>query len=775
MPHVPSELNNRFRPPKWAAWGLVCGGLAIYFLLFFSQPSMMGITNEQGELVPRVVDFLQILLLEQLLESMAGNGRFELGLLDRLPILLGIVIWLGLAAWIGHPLVKGSNRPLRESLSSPRSTLTQLEQVALSMLVGLSMLSTLTLLIGLVGGLTSRLPLMGGIVVLATAAGCASPGMAQRIGYGICAGVRRTAARPATSVRTRTRDQMLQSLGAEPKSMMSVWLVRLVPIGTCLLAGLTLYGCLMPPWEFDVVEYHLQAPKEFFQAGRIRFNDHNVYANMPLAAEMHSLAAMTIVGGADGWWLGGLIGKSVTGCMSVMAAMLLGGFMSRARGSWCGWVAAAMLLATPGTSHVAMAGLIDMALAAYLLAATIVLTELWPKLRLGTVTFRELFLVCLLAGSAAACKYTGLVMATIPVLAAISAGLLKARQFHRLNVLALAGSLGLLLTCVPWYAKNYAWTGNPVFPLATSLFGASGLSELQVERWNLAHRVPAAANHGAYSVVAMWESLTHVFLKSRFLQPALMVLFVCGAMVTWRSAGRRRSSKLSSDQESVRWGQGWILCALWIGAVWWFATHRIDRFWLPALPLMCAIASLGAMWIGRRLSLTLAASIVLLGMIYGGFIMVSGAIGDNRFFVSLRALREDVGDDEFPGRLVPSIGWANQALLDDDVRLLLIAEAKAYDFRMPIVYSTCFDRSPAEEWLKAQSTQQQKANLKRAGITHVMVDWHELERYRSPGNYGFSDWPQRDDLASLVDSKVLELYASPLDPQEVEVFKVVDD
>ena len=42
---------------------------------------------------------------------------------------------------------------------------------------------------------------------------------------------------------------------------------------------------MLPPVDFDVREYHLQAPKEFFQPGRISFLPHNVYANMPLGAE----------------------------------------------------------------------------------------------------------------------------------------------------------------------------------------------------------------------------------------------------------------------------------------------------------------------------------------------------------------------------------------------------------------------------------------------------------------------------------------------------------
>ena len=58
---------------------------------------------------------------------------------------------------------------------------------------------------------------------------------------------------------------------------------------------------MLPPADFDVREYHLQAPKEFYQQGRIAFVPHNVYANMPLGMEMASLLGMVVTGD---WWLG---------------------------------------------------------------------------------------------------------------------------------------------------------------------------------------------------------------------------------------------------------------------------------------------------------------------------------------------------------------------------------------------------------------------------------------------------------------------------------------
>ena len=49
---------------------------------------------------------------------------------------------------------------------------------------------------------------------------------------------------------------------------------------------------------YDVLEYHLGGPKEFFDAGRISFLRHNVYSNFPFNAEMLYLVSMILSGGA---------------------------------------------------------------------------------------------------------------------------------------------------------------------------------------------------------------------------------------------------------------------------------------------------------------------------------------------------------------------------------------------------------------------------------------------------------------------------------------------
>ena len=65
-------------------------------------------------------------------------------------------------------------------------------------------------------------------------------------------------------------------------------------------------GSMLPATDFDVLEYHLEGPKDYYQAGRISYLPHNVYTNMPFGVEMLHLLGMQVM--AD-WWWGALAGQ----------------------------------------------------------------------------------------------------------------------------------------------------------------------------------------------------------------------------------------------------------------------------------------------------------------------------------------------------------------------------------------------------------------------------------------------------------------------------------
>ncbi len=755
--------DNRSTVARGIAVGCMLAIVA-YWVAFFSQPSILGFRGEAGSTLTRWSDLSMLLLVDELFAGMSGNGRLETGIFDRLPIAFAGIAYLALGWVIGYPAIL---------FSGLANWLSRLEVFALSILSGLALLSTATLLVGLCGGLHTRWPLVA-VVTLLMAISIWSQNRFRTWSDGNHA---------------KAGDPMLPlelaPLNLPPTNFGSLWLQRLLPVAVVGMVVLYLLNSLMTPYEFDVVEYHLQAPKEFAAAGRIDFVPHNVYANMPLGTEMHALAMMNFIGRQtpDAWWWGGLIGKFVIGSYSLIAAALLGGLFYRHFGSFGGWSSAGIFLSVPGNIFVTNAGLIDVVVGAYLLAMLVVWTVPWPpKHLLACFGLTSLF-----AGAAAACKYPGFVYAVAP-LGLVSAywmirtGMRPWRQMQLVGV----GVIAMCLTCVPWLVKNAVQTGNPVYPLAANLFGGRELDPQRIEQWKTAHAVPSV-DGSAYGVAALLKALRQLVIESPFLGPSLVAPAACGLLIwVWlylsnRSRIRKPNPQMIGievDQSLVsqklpQWIYSWFGLAAWILFVWYFATHRIDRFWLPVVPIYAGMAMLAVVFIARWLSVSLAALVVLISIGYTAFATASGTLGDHRFFVSLHALRNDAGEDDLPGRMSPMALWINQNLIAPTDKLLLVGEARVYDFVPDIEYATCFNENPAETLLRDKTVQEQQDNLRKSQVTHLLINWIEIARYRGPGNYGFSAWPQRSDVEQWINAGIVERVDWPFDSADAELFRVV--
>jgi hypothetical protein len=548
------------------------------------------------------------------------------------------------------------------------------------------------------------------------------------------------------------------------------------------LAVLILLGAMLPPWEFDVREYHLQVPKEWRQQGRIDYLPHNVYGNMPLGAEMHALAAMSLWPGKLGWWWGALVGKTVIGSYAILTALALFAAGRRFFSAGAGAAAALLYLATPWIAHVSTAGLIDGAVGFYFFLAAYA-AAMWAQNREQPARATPWLLVAgFLAGSAAACKYPALVMVVAPLLLAI---LLWPRRrpaggvapgFH-LRAAIVFGAAALL-ACGPWFAKNAALTGNPVYPLAHGVFGGK-----QVERaddWKRAHAVPRDEHGRRYSIAQLGASAAQVAWRSEWINPAtapLVAIGIVGAALSFAFG-----SRLSRRQAGLVLGLAGMFLSVFL--VWWLFTHRIDRFWLPGAPALALVGGAATLLCRNAVYRVLVVALIAGGVASGVLTAASRSLGDNRYFVSLADLRVDEPTqlDKSSVRTHPAHRYLNQS---DSVRsVLLVGDARPFDLEAPAFYATCFDSCPLEILMKGRTRAERLALLEANDISHVFVYWREIDRYRS--TYGFTDYVTRelvrDELAAeqrilrrvpltvLVDDGVV-----PLPRESAELFEVVYD
>lgn len=640
-------------------------------------------------------DFRQNTLLmlfapEQIVRGWFGaDDELPLGLFDRVPLILVAMCIVAIAWATGSLVVRGSKLDER---------LTRLECELFSTGVGLSLWSLWTLLIGLLGLLSQTWLLWLPAVVSTGLAGFQLKGRSDA----------------STAVAEPNADVTVRDDGLSIH-----WLWLGLPFALVfVLAG------VLPPHDFDVLEYHLQAPKEWYQAGQITFLPHNIYANMPLGAEMFALLPMTIVPGDEGWWQGALIGKTVMAVVGVLTALVLYTAGKRCAGSTAGVVAALAYLSTPWTYVISTSGLIEGVLSFYFLLA-VYAVWLWRREPETTESnsrlsskWRLLLLAGFLAGSAAAVKYPALLFVVFPLALAVTWG------YRRLDWKAgPVFILGALAGCGLWYAKNAVLTGNPVYPLAYGVFGGETRTSESHAQWQKAHAIPADSSGARFSIGQFMTSATRVVVSSEWLSPLLIPLALLSALAV-------------SQRKTAFWLA--VLLAYFLLA-WWLFTHRLDRFWVPALVLVAWLAGLGATWSRLApwrtfLAISLVACLLANFLLITSWLPVPGAqesLPLNRYFVGLDALRNVLQ--------TPAHRYLNEHV-PAGYNVLLVGDAQPFDLRSHTLYNTCFDDVVFDQLFQDKTREGRQAALREQKIAYIYFDWSEIGRYRSPGNYGFSEY-----------------------------------
>jgi hypothetical protein len=213
---------------------------------------------------------------------------------------------------------------------------------------------------------------------------------------------------------------------------------------------------LAPPWSYDALMYHLQAPKEFLGAGAIRLLPENWPANDPLTPQMLYLLGIGL--GTD------VFARLVNLGFAILLAAGLWFFSARRASPWVAWLAVGILVGTPIFPFWGSLAYADMAWAAFELMALVSLINWLEGQGRGW-----LWLSGILGGLAMGSKYLGLAG-----VAALGATLLVWSRRGSLRRLVAAGAqfgFTALAVASPWYLKNLVLAGNPFYPL---FFGGPG-------------------------------------------------------------------------------------------------------------------------------------------------------------------------------------------------------------------------------------------------------------------------------------------------------------
>lgn len=708
------SLWRRLLPPLLAVFWLI-----VFYVLFFSRPLPNAQTLNDGSRPTRwlIVQYVGEILLDDLL-PIREEGSAPAGL-AYLPQRAGFVAVAAVVYLMAYLLGTG----LMHLVSCGIKIFERPAWHALALAVGLSALSLITLFLGLLG----LLQLWAFLIVYAGI-----------VGFWAWVHAKRAGGWDAWRGRMRSWGMMKYYKWSNARfdfRSPRIW-------GSLIIAPFLwtmLLGAMLPSVDFDVKEYHFGGPKEYYQAGEIRMLPHDVYTSFPFLTEMLTLTGMVLYGD---WYWGAIAGKTILFGFAPLTAWLVKILVQKWFGRTAGWLAAIVHLSIPWTYRISIIayteGGLSLYVAATALAAAIAAVQLSKK-----KTAYPCVLVCgFLAGSAAACKYPGLISVTIPVALFLLAAYIRAvqiglRSSRQLGMAAGVFVLGTLISFGPWLAKNLVETGNPVYPLLYSVFGGTDWDATMDAKWKRAH----SPDHHELSNLA--TSLADVVAVNDW-QSVLIGSFGLIGLIGYFS------------RRPMRW-MGLYL--LWLFVTWWVLTHRIDRFWVPLLPIASAVAGCGAYWLSQRSKVIVIAAMAP-ALIFNQAFITTELSGYNAYVIDLNAARQ------ITARITsPETVFLNQYMKNRRGKVLSVGEAELFDATFPYAYNTVFDRSLFAEWTGVVDRDQPEGEwemrspavirelFRQNDIREILVNWQEILRYRL--TYGYTDYVTPDRFRALQEAQLI--------------------
>jgi 4-amino-4-deoxy-L-arabinose transferase-like glycosyltransferase len=492
--------------------------------------------------------------------------------------------------------------------------------------------------------------------------------------------------------------------------------------------GMWLGGALHPPGlidvggdAYDVLEYHLQLPREFYNGGGIRQLTHNVYSHYPLGVEMLSLMAMCLRGGAyEGMYLATLL-HGAFGALAVVGVILglRDGEDSRGR------ISGALLATCPIVIYLSWLAFSELAMICYLALGLI-----WLRAWLREARWQTAAGIGCLLGAACAAKYLSVGFVAGPVLAVVLVASVRSGQ--RLGHMLLVGVLALGLFS-PWLVRNAVLTGNPVFPLATDVLGQGYWTDMQAHRWRAGHApiqhppVPEPPGWAAREAPGTLEQFWGAFVISGTLNTTMVFLAVVSicALVSMRNSLR-----------TYRWEYALVGVTVLQAGAWATATRGMPvRFIAPAVVPVALLAGWGLARLAavkynplkKRAAETdppgwgrvATIAILLAALITGVTAIVNLFSSAQRFERPVPPLPADEVLLTFP-----DLHASRQ--LPEGSRLALIGEARAFYYPPDTLYATAFDTHPLD--MPDATPEEYRRRVRDLGVTHLFVNWFELRR-----------------------------------------------
>ena len=480
-----------------------------------------------------------------------------------------------------------------------------------------------------------------------------------------------------------------------------LWLAVAPIVGIVIVAAFVPPGLLWgdEPNAYDVLSYHLQIPREWYEAGKIQRLDHNAFSYFPQLVESHFLLAMQLRGGP---WAGMYLAQLMHAAITLLSAAAVFGAAAA--------VASRPRATIAGVAAVAVPWVALLAPVAYNEGGLLLFGALAIGWTLRAVMVEDLLgdaiMAAVMAGFACGVKLTGGPLLLLGLPLALLAGAVAIRPMRKVYIAAVVIVLLGSAVFAPWALRTMAWSGgNPVSPEANEVFKSPRFSDAQNRRWQQAH---APLQHQKSVGMRLRAAKEQIFFDWRY----GYVLLPLGLIALFISRGRPETWYLATLV--------FVMTVFWLGF-----THLQSRFYVLIIPVAALLLSQleRPRWFTLAAVLVVGQALLTIGMVSTKFAPAAAMVRTHQVF-GLQNLTGLLPEDA-------------QHVIEDKLPLELIGEAKAFFYNTPgLRYRTVFDVNARpgqpiiESWLGGPVRPD----------AYILVDPLELDRL-SRTYYGIPNFP----------------------------------
>lgn len=486
---------------------------------------------------------------------------------------------------------------------------------------------------------------------------------------------------------------------------------------------IALLFALAPPVAWDAQTYHLVEGKTAIAQGRITSPPDILYFSFPSLVEMLFAAAMLLKGD--------IAAQLVHYVFFVLTLGVVYAFSRRFFNLRVAWLACALLVAVPSLLTIATYAYVDLALVFYTFAA-------FYALMIGRERgqTRWLALAGAFAGLALGVKYTA---AIVPL--ALLALLLLSRETRRWS--SVAGLLGCTaLLAAPWYLRNLAFTGNPVYPF---VFGGPYWDSFRAN-W-FSRFGTGLLNTPLGLLTAPWDATVLGREGGLGYEATIgpLLLALIPLLVFLRPREEQSEARL---RELLIYAA--VLYAFWLAGIAGSKLLLQTRLLFPVFPVLAVLAAVA---LDRLTQLDLPqfsirrfarlVVVLVLGMTGVGYVLGFAANGDLPYLVG--AETRDAYLARTLGAYGAAVNYVNTQL-PAEARVLTLWEPRSYYLTRAVQPDAILDLLPHLS-SKYKTAAEVAAALRSAGYTHVLLNRAGLD-YQLQSGY---DPIASGDLRMLAD------------------------